>query len=82
LKQVIGVFKCSDTDGRECQSRIEALEFLEWVWGQVGILPSYPPAMFLSEWTLQMVHRQDGKNVTASNGVIGFLKNCQEDLIG
>jgi hypothetical protein len=38
--------------------------------------------MFLSEWTWQMVHRQNGKDVAMSNGVIVFLENCQEDLIG
>ena len=82
MKQVIGAFGCSNTDEKEGQSRIEDLEFLGSVRGQVGIPPLFPPAMSLSEWTWRMVHRQDGEDVAVSNGVIGFLENCQEDLIG
>ena len=55
---------------------MEELEFFGSVWGQVGILPSYLPVMFLSEWTWQMVHRPDGEDVATSNGVIEFLENC------
>jgi hypothetical protein len=53
------------------------LEFLGSVRGQVGIPPLLPPAMSLSEWTWRMVHRQDGEDVAASNGVIGFFRTVK-----